>query len=258
MHFRCRSNPALAPTHLTQGMCRDIPAPDGWPRAVVPLLHFWRPLISVVPGGDQPFVIRAVRFVGQIRTAGIPAGFLWFPWHCRLHSKRAPGVSARGPQPDFSMIHYMPGSMWPASGIDVTLTGHSIRKQFSFPFEFPDVRVSASIPLDRASHGQFPTRPRVPGVADVIAAPGSVVEFPVMNASFAGGIRHQLLLIHSPSPAFRVFSRPNAQSPNRAACVPSANDSRSPSPPQPRAYIPRTDKTIPAAPCNRPTHSGPP
>ena len=124
MHFRCRSNSALAPTHLAQGMRRDIPAPDGWPHAVVPLLHFWRPLISVVPGGDQPFVIRAVRFVGEIRTAGIPAGFLWFPWHCRLHSKRAAGVSARGPHPDFSMIHYMPDPMRSASGIDaVSLLG---------------------------------------------------------------------------------------------------------------------------------------
>jgi len=107
MHFRRRSNPAFAPAHLTQGMRRDIPAPDGWPHAVVPLLHLWRPLISVVPGGDQPFVIRAVRFVGQIRTAGIPAGFLWFPWHCRLHSKRAAGVSARGPHPDFSNVNDM-------------------------------------------------------------------------------------------------------------------------------------------------------
>ena len=118
MNFRRRSNPGLTPAHFAQGMRRDIPAPDGWPHAVVPLFRFWRPLISVVPGGDQPFVIRAVRFVGEIRTAGIPAGFLWFPWHCRLHSKRAAGVSARDPHPDFSMIHYMPDPMRSASGID--------------------------------------------------------------------------------------------------------------------------------------------
>lgn len=190
MHFRRRSNPTLAPAYFAQGMRCDIPAPDGWPHAVVPLLHFWRPLISVVPGGDQPLVIRAVRFVGQIRTAGIPAGFLWFPWHCRLDSKRAAGVSARGPHPDFSMIHYMPGSMWPASGIDVALIGHSIRKQFPFLFELPDIRIAAPMHFDGAGNGQLPTRPCAPGVVDVITAPGSIIQFPVMDASPASSIRH--------------------------------------------------------------------
>ena len=95
----------LAPAYLAQWVCFDIAAPDGWPRAVVPVLHFWRPLISVVSGGDQPFMFRAVRFVGQVRAAGIPARFPGFPGHSHLHSKRAAGVSARGPHPDFSMIH---------------------------------------------------------------------------------------------------------------------------------------------------------
>ena len=109
---------ALAPAYLAQWVCFDIAAPDGWPRAVVPVLHFWRPLISVVPGGDQPFMFRAVRFVGQVRAAGIPARFHGFPGHSHLHSKRAAGVSACGPHPDFSMIHYMPDPMRSASGID--------------------------------------------------------------------------------------------------------------------------------------------
>ena len=62
--FFCCCYPPLTSAHFAQRMGSDEPAPDGWPRAVVPLLHFWRPLISVVPGSDQPFVIRAVRFVG--------------------------------------------------------------------------------------------------------------------------------------------------------------------------------------------------
>ena len=55
----------LALAHFAQGMGGNIAAPDGWPRALVPLLHLWRPLISVVLGGGQPLVIRAVRFIGQ-------------------------------------------------------------------------------------------------------------------------------------------------------------------------------------------------
>ena len=80
---------ALVPAYLAQWVCFDVAAPDGWPRAVVPVLHFWRPLISVVPGGDQPFMFRAVRFVGQVRAAGIPTRFPGFPGHSHLHSKRA-------------------------------------------------------------------------------------------------------------------------------------------------------------------------
>ena len=68
MHFSRWRNPALAPAHLAQRMRRDIPAPDGWPHAVVPVFHLWRPLISVVPGGDQPLMLRAVRFIGQGRA----------------------------------------------------------------------------------------------------------------------------------------------------------------------------------------------
>ena len=126
MHFRCRSDPTLAPAHFAQGMRHDIPAPDGWPHAVVPLLHFWCPLISVVPGGDQPFMLRAERFIGQGRAARIPTRFPWFPGHSHLHSKRAAGISARGPHPDLSMIHYMPDPMRHASDIDAVLV-----RQFS-------------------------------------------------------------------------------------------------------------------------------
>ena len=56
---------ALALAYLAQWVCFDVAAPDGWPRAVVPVLHFWRPLRSVVLGRDQPLVFRAVRFIGQ-------------------------------------------------------------------------------------------------------------------------------------------------------------------------------------------------
>ena len=83
---------ALALAYLAQWVRFDVAAPDGWPRAVVPVLHFWRPLISVVPGGDQPFMFRAVRFVGQVRAAWIPARFPGFPGHSHLHSKRAADI----------------------------------------------------------------------------------------------------------------------------------------------------------------------
>ena len=94
----------LAPAYLAQWVCFDIAAPDGWPRAVVPVFHFWRPLISVVPGGDQPFVIRAVGFIGQVRAAGIPARLPWLPGHGHLHDK---GPRAVIPAP-LALIRFSP------------------------------------------------------------------------------------------------------------------------------------------------------
>ena len=87
VYFARLGVPALAEAHLAQGMARQESAPDGWPRSLVPLFHFWRPLISVVLDRDQPLVLRAVRFIGQGRAAGISTGFLWLPWHCFLHEK---------------------------------------------------------------------------------------------------------------------------------------------------------------------------
>jgi hypothetical protein len=64
VYFARLGIPALAEAHLAQGMAREESAPDGWPRSLVPLLHIWRPLISVVLGRDQPLVFRAVRIIG--------------------------------------------------------------------------------------------------------------------------------------------------------------------------------------------------
>ena len=89
MHLRSRRHPALAPAHFAQGMRGNEPAPNGWPRAVVPLLHFRRSAVAIVPGRDQLLVRRAVLPVRQLRAAGIATGVLGFSWHSRLHSKSA-------------------------------------------------------------------------------------------------------------------------------------------------------------------------
>lgn len=89
VHLRSRRHPALAPAHLAQGMRGNKPAPNGWPRAVVPLLHFRRSAVAIVLGRDQLLVYRAVLPVRQLRAAGIAAGMLGLSWHSRLHSKSA-------------------------------------------------------------------------------------------------------------------------------------------------------------------------
>ena len=89
VYLRSRRHPALAPAHFAQGMRGNKPAPNGWPRAVVPFLHFRRSAVAIVPGRDQLLVRRAVLPVRQLRAAGIAAGMLGFSWHSRLHSKSA-------------------------------------------------------------------------------------------------------------------------------------------------------------------------
>ena len=89
VHLRSCRHPALAPAHFAQGMRGNEPAPNGWPRAVVPLLHFRRSAVAIVLGRDQLLVRRAVLPVRQLRAAGIATGVLGFSWHSRLHSKSA-------------------------------------------------------------------------------------------------------------------------------------------------------------------------
>nr|DAU01001.1 MAG TPA: hypothetical protein [Caudoviricetes sp.] len=81
MHLRSHRHPVLAPAHFTQGMHGNKPAPNGWPRAVVPFLHFRRSAVAIVLGRDQLLVRRAVLPVRQLRAAGIAAGMLGFPGH---------------------------------------------------------------------------------------------------------------------------------------------------------------------------------
>ena len=83
VYLRSRRHPAFAPAHFAQGMRGNKPAPNGWPRAVVPLLHFRRSAVAIVPGRDQLLVRRAVLPVRQLRAAGIAAGVLGFSWHSR-------------------------------------------------------------------------------------------------------------------------------------------------------------------------------
>jgi len=40
VYFLRRRNPALAPAYLAERIRCNVPAPDGWPHAVVPFLHF--------------------------------------------------------------------------------------------------------------------------------------------------------------------------------------------------------------------------
>ena len=83
VHLRSRRHSALPAAHFAQGMRGNEPAPNGWPRAIVPLLHFRRSAVAIVLGRDQLLVRRAVLPVRQLRAAGIAAGMLGFPWHYR-------------------------------------------------------------------------------------------------------------------------------------------------------------------------------
>ena len=66
---------------IAQGMRGNKPAPNGWPRAIVPFLHFLRSTVAIVLGRDQLLVRRAVLPVRQLRAAGIAAWMLWFSGH---------------------------------------------------------------------------------------------------------------------------------------------------------------------------------
>ena len=89
VYLRSRRHPALPAAHFAQGMRGNKPAPNRWPRAIVPLLHFRRSAVAIVPGRDQLLVRRAVLPVRQLRAAGTAARVLGFSWHSRLHSKSA-------------------------------------------------------------------------------------------------------------------------------------------------------------------------
>ena len=81
VYLRSHRHPALSPAHFAQGMRGNKPAPNGWPRAIVPLLHFRRSAVAIVLGRDQLPVRRAVLPVRQLRAAGIAAGMLGFSGH---------------------------------------------------------------------------------------------------------------------------------------------------------------------------------
>ena len=74
VYLRSRRHLALAPAHFTQGMRGNKPAPNRWPRAIVPFLHFRRSAVAIVLGRDQFLVRRAVLPVRQLRAARVTAG----------------------------------------------------------------------------------------------------------------------------------------------------------------------------------------
>ena len=81
VYFLRRRDPTFAPAYLAERVRCNVPAPDGWPHAVVPLLHFRRSAVAIVLGRDQLLVRRAVLPVRQLRAAGISAGTLGFHGH---------------------------------------------------------------------------------------------------------------------------------------------------------------------------------
>lgn len=81
MHFLRSRNPALAFADLAERMRSNEPAPNCWPCAVVPFLHFRCSTVAIVPGRDQLFVGRTKLLVSESRAAGVAARMLWFPRH---------------------------------------------------------------------------------------------------------------------------------------------------------------------------------
>ena len=84
--LRCRDT-AFAPAYLAERIRCNVPAPDGWPHAVVPFLHFRCSTVAIVLGCDQLLVRRTIQSIRKLRAAGIPAGLLRLSRHTFLHTK---------------------------------------------------------------------------------------------------------------------------------------------------------------------------
>lgn len=101
--LRCR-NPTFASAHLAERIRCNVPAPDGWPHAVVPFLHIRCSAVAIVLGCDQLLMRRTIQSIRKLRAAGIAAGFLWLSRHTFLHAKSLAALSAR-PSVFFFMIY---------------------------------------------------------------------------------------------------------------------------------------------------------
>ena len=87
VYFLRRRDPALAPAYFAERIRCNMPAPNGWPHAVVPFLHSRCSTVAIVLGCDQLLVRRTIQSIRKLRAAGIPAGFLRLSWHTFLHTK---------------------------------------------------------------------------------------------------------------------------------------------------------------------------
>ena len=106
--LRCR-NPALAPAYLAEWMRCNVPAPDGWPHAIVPFLHSRCSTVAIVLGCDQLLVRRTIQSIRKLRAAGIAAGLLRLPGHRFLHNKRPPRFLTMALPIILDSIHYRIG-----------------------------------------------------------------------------------------------------------------------------------------------------
>ena len=76
-----RSQPSFLETHLAERMRRSVPVTDSLPGSAVLLIHVRTAFVFVVLPADGCFMLLTVLPVRKVRTAGVGAGALWFPWH---------------------------------------------------------------------------------------------------------------------------------------------------------------------------------
>ena len=109
VYFLRRRDPALAPAYLAERMRCHMPAPNRWPHAVVPFLHFRCSTMAIVLGCDQLLVHRTIQSIRKLRAAGIAAGLLRLSRHTFLQYKRPPRFLTMALPIILDSIHYLIG-----------------------------------------------------------------------------------------------------------------------------------------------------